>query len=209
MRGGILAAAALLVGCATPQVAFNPRADFSRISRVTVAAFAGPQGDAAAELMTQSLVAHGADVVERRQLEAILQEQRLSSSGFLDPATIRRIGRVLGVDAIFMGTVVQSVPEQSYLVTGSRRNVVTGVTPVGRGHLSPGLPVLGIPDSQVVTSAAAVSLVARMVDVETGSILWAGSMSYESLDTASAMRVVARALVESLVPIWPDLRRPR
>ena len=201
--------AALLSGCATAQVAYNPRADFGKVKRVAVLTFDGPQGDAAAELMTQSLVFYGADVVERRRLEAVLAEQRLSASGLLDPATAKRVGGILGVDALFVGTVVQSLPEQSYLVAGSRDNRLTTVTPVSRPNLSPGLSVPGVPDSQVVTSNASVSLVSRLVDVQTGSILWAGSMSYEGLDIASAMRTITTSFVDSLVPIWTDLRRPK
>lgn len=209
MRRAALAAAALAAACTTtPEVAVNPRADFGTVKRVAVVAFAGPQGEAAAEMLTQSLVAHGADVVERTQLEAVLREQRLGSSGALDPATVRRVGRLLGVDALFLGTVVQSLPEQSYLVTTAQENILTQVTPVTRANLAPGLPLMGVPNSQVVTAAASASLVARMVSVETGSILWSASMSYDGLDTASAIRVIAGAFVESLLPVWPELRRP-
>lgn len=209
MRRTLLAALAASAACSvTPEVAVNPRADFGAVKRVAVVSFAGPQGEAAAELLTQSLVAHGADVVERTQLEAVLREQRLGASGALDPATVRRVGRLLGVDALFLGTVVQSLPEQSYLVTTAQENLVTQVTPVSRANLAPGLPLQGVPNSQVVTSAAAVSLVARLVSVETGSILWSASMNYDGLDTVSAMRAITGAFVESLLPVWPELRRP-
>lgn len=203
------AAAALLAACVGPQVALNPRADFSQIRRVAVVSFSGSQGEAAADLLTQSLVAHGADVVERHQLEAVLREQRLSASGLLEPATVKQIGGILGVDALFIGTVVQSMPEQSYLVTNAPGNLVTQVTPVASSNLRVGLPVIGVPNSQIVTSAASASLVSRLVDVQTGSILWAASMSYDSLDTVSALQVITRSFVESLVPIWPDLKHPR
>ena len=209
MRRLALAALALSACSMTPQVAVNPRADFGSVRRVAVVAFSGPQGEAAAELMTQSLVAHGADVVERTQLEAVLREQRLGSSGTLDPATVRKVGRILGVDALFVGTVVQSLPEQSYLVTSAPENVLTQVTPVSRANLAPGLPLMGVPNSQVVTAAASASLVSRMVSVETGSILWSASMSYDGLDTASALRAITGAFVESLLPVWPELRRPK
>jgi hypothetical protein len=183
-----LAALALSACSMTPQVAVNPRADFGSVRRVAVVAFSGPQGEAAAEL---------------------LREQRLGSSGTLDPATVRKVGRILGVDALFVGTVVQSLPEQSYLVTSAPENVLTQVTPVSRANLAPGLPLMGVPNSQVVTAAASASLVSRMVSVETGSILWSASMSYDGLDTASALRAITGAFVESLLPVWPELRRPK
>src|SRR5947207_1850668 len=110
-----------LAGCATPQVAVNAHADFSRIHRVAVASFSGAGGDVAADLMTQDLLQHGADVVERQRLDALLQEQNLASQNILDPTTIKKIGKILGVDAIFVGTVANNVPSQSYLDRKSTR----------------------------------------------------------------------------------------
>src|ERR1700687_2689975 len=106
-----------LAGCATPEGAVNSHADFSKIHRVAVATFGGPSGDVAADLLTQDLLQHGADVVERQRLDTLMQEQHLASGNILDPVTIKKIGKILGVDAIFVGTVATNVPSQSYLVT--------------------------------------------------------------------------------------------
>jgi TolB-like protein len=113
------------------------------------------------------------------------------------------------VDAFFIGTVVHSQPERSYMVTKAERNRRTQVTPVDGRYLSPGLPVPGVPDSQLLTSAASVSIVSRMVDAQTGSILWAGSMKDDGEDVTAAMRTITAGFVESLTPIWPGLRRPK
>ena len=198
---------ALALGaCATPQVAVNEHADFSRIHRVAVATFGGEGGDVAADLLSQDLLQHGADVVERQRLDAILQEQNLASQKALDPSTVKKVGKILGVDAIFVGTVAANVPSQSYLVTSSRHSRGT-ITPVGSGTLSPEGPAFGVPDSQVVTSAAQNSLIARMVDVETGSILWSGRMSYEGIDNQTTMAEITSSFVKSLVPLWPALHQ--
>jgi curli biogenesis system outer membrane secretion channel CsgG len=195
----------VLAGCATPEVAVNSHADFSRIHRVAAATFGGAGGDIASDLLTQDLLQHGADVVERQRLDAVLQEQNMANQNILDPTTVKKIGKILGVDAIFVGTVGTNVPSQSYLVTQSRHGVnVNGVTPVG-GDLFPEGPATGVPDSQVLTSAAQVSLIARMVDVETGSILWSGRMSYEGLNTETTMAGITSSFVKSLVPLWPAL----
>ncbi len=45
-------------------------------------------------------------VMERAQLNKILEEQKLGMSGILDAATAARIGKGIGVDAIVMGSVV-------------------------------------------------------------------------------------------------------
>jgi len=66
-------------------------------------------------------------------------------------------------------------------------------------------PAVGLPGSDVVRSASAVGLVARMVDVETGSVLWSARMNYEGFDVETAMATVAGSFADSLVPIWPFL----
>ncbi len=204
----IFSCALTLTSCITPEVAFNAHADFSHIHRVAVATFGGPSGDVAADLLTQDLLAHGADVVERQRLDAILQEQNLASDKMLDPTTVKKIGEILGVDAIFVGTVAGNVASQSYLVTSHRHGItLNSVTPVASGDLMPGGPVLGVPDSQVMTSAAQASLISRMVDVETGSILWSGRMSYEGVDVQSTMAGITESFAKSLVPLWPALHK--
>ena len=207
MRKTALAIAVIaLTGCAAPEIAVNSRADFSRIHRVAVATFGGPSGDVAADLLTQDLLQHGADVVERQRLDAVLQEQNLASQNILDPVTIKKIGKLLGVDALFVGTVATSVPSQSYLVTSSEHGLhVNSVTPVAGTDLIPEGSAIGVPDSQVLTSAAQAGLIARMVDVETGSILWSGRMSYEGLNIESTMAGITSSFAKSLVPLWPAL----
>ena len=195
-----------LAGCATPEIAVNSHADFSNIHRVAVATFGGASGDVAADLLTQDLLQHGADVVERQRLDAVLQEQNLASQNILDPATMKKIGKILGVDAIFVGTVATNVPSQSYLVTSSRHGYnANSVTPVNSTDLISEGSAIGVPDSQVLTSAAQASLIARMVDVQTGSILWSGRMSYEGLNTETTMAGITSSFAKSLVPLWPAL----
>ena len=200
----------LLAGaCATPKVAINPRADFSGVKRVAVMSFNGPKGDLAADLMTQSLIEHGADVVERQRLDAVMREQSLSTSGSFDPATARQLGKLLGVDALFVGTVAESTPQSSYIVSQSADPLVTSVTQVGGGTVHSEGAVMGMPNSQLLSTTANVSLISRMVDVETGSIMWSASMTYEGFDIPSAMSGIADAFIRSLSPIWPGLYRAK
>ncbi|MFA6435393.1 MAG: CsgG/HfaB family protein [Elusimicrobiales bacterium] len=195
----------LLASCAAPQVAVNPRADFSAVKRVAVLPFNGPKGDLAADMLTQSLIMHGADVVERQRLDSVLKEQSLSSSTAFDSATAKQLGKLLGVDAIFVGTVGESTPQTSYLVNGSNNPIVTSVTQVSGGSVYSDGSVLGMPNSQILSTTANVSLVSRMVDVQTGSIMWSASMSYEGFDITSAMREISESFASSLTPIWPGL----
>ncbi len=200
-----LPALTLLTACVTPQVAINPRANFSAIKRVAVLPFNGPKGDLAADMLTQSLMMRGADVIERQRLDAVLKEQSLSSSTAFDSATAKQLGKILGVDAIFVGTVGESTPPASYLVSGSDNAIVTNVTQVAAGSVYSEGSVLGMPNSQILSTTANVSLVSRMVDVQTGSIMWSASMSYEGFDITSAMREISESFTSSLTPIWPEL----
>lgn len=201
---------ALLTGCATNmQVAVNPKANFAAVKRVAVVSFAGPQGDAAADAMTQYLVGYGADVVERSRLQTVLNEQQMGASGTLDPATVRKVGKILGVDAIIVGSVSDLTPSRSYVVQTGSNVLVGGVTPIQGRNLYAAGSVPGVPDSHILASAATVGLTARMVDVETASILWSGMMNYEGFDTSSAMRSIAQSFVDSLVPVWPALMKPK
>lgn len=83
-----------------------------RIRRVAVVPFTAPRGSASYDgaivserLVTQILARGGLDVVERRYLEKILEEQRLGAFGIMDPGTVKTLGKVLGVDAILTGSV--------------------------------------------------------------------------------------------------------
>jgi len=199
----------LLTACVTPRVAVNPRADFSSIKRVAVMPFSGPKGDLAADMLTQSLVAQGADVIERRRLDDVMKEHSLSVSSAFNPATAKELGRLLGVDALFLGTVAESTPPGTYLVSASKDPYMTSVTQVANKSIYSEGSVMGIPNSQLLSTTANVSLVSRMVDVRTGSIMWSASMVYEGFDITSAMGGITDAFIRSLTPIWPGLYKAK
>lgn len=201
----LLLAIFFISACATPNVAVNPRADFSAIKRVAVLSFGGSKGDLAADLLTQSLVARGADVVERQRLDSVMREQSLTTSSAFDPATAKQLGKLLGVDALFVGTVGESTPASSYIVSGSKDSIVTNVTQVSGSNIYSEGAVMGMPNSQLLSTTANVAMLSRMVDVQTGSILWSASMSYEGFDITSAMSAITDAFISSLEPIWPGL----
>jgi curli biogenesis system outer membrane secretion channel CsgG len=63
-------------------------------------------GKAAADLLVNRLVQDGsASVIERAAIDKLLAEQNLSNSDRFDPATAAKIGRILGVDAIILGSI--------------------------------------------------------------------------------------------------------
>jgi len=100
-------------------------------------------------LLTNKLVESGQyTIVERSRVEEILFEQDLGQSGRIDPGTAAQIGRVLGVDAVVIGSITRFNFEQN---GGS-------VSVLGFG---------GGGDSR----EAVVELTARLVNTTTGEII--------------------------------------
>ncbi|MEB3213503.1 MAG: CsgG/HfaB family protein [Leptolyngbyaceae bacterium] len=68
-------------------------------------------------------------VIERSQIEAVLREQNLGASGRVDASTAAQIGRILGVEAVIIGSITQfdyDVQDRGVRVfgVGTRREVV-------------------------------------------------------------------------------------
>src|SRR6266545_634250 len=65
-------------------------------------------GKGIADLLVDKLVQDAVySVIERKALDKILAEQNFSNSDRADPNTAAKIGRVLGVDAIVIGSITQ------------------------------------------------------------------------------------------------------
>jgi len=187
--------AAFFIGCA-PRAAIRRDYDFSKIKRVGVLKFDSSQvglfssydpGAMVADEFVYQLLDRGITVVERSQLDNILKEQDLGQSGRLDATTIKKIGKILGVDALIMGTVIKCIPdrkERFYLKDE-------------QGKLK----------EEIFLIDAEVGINARMVDTETGIVVWASSYSYDSFYIDTAIRHTVSALVSTLEDVWPIAKR--
>ncbi len=60
------------------------------------------------KLITAFVNSHRFKVIERAQLEKILNEQKLGLSGIVDPTTAAEIGKGIGVDAVVLGSVTRA-----------------------------------------------------------------------------------------------------
>lgn len=72
------------------------------------------------ELITMLFMSRKFEVVERQLLNKVLEEHRLNVSGLIDATTAKKLGNVLGVDAICSGTItdlVNSVKINSRLIS--------------------------------------------------------------------------------------------
>ncbi|OIN96191.1 hypothetical protein AUJ66_07075 [Candidatus Desantisbacteria bacterium CG1_02_38_46] len=183
-----------IAGCA-PRMAVKPGYDFSKIKRIAVLNFDGERGSAVADIFILELMKKGFDVMERKKLESILKEQDLGVSGRVEPSTAKAIGRIFGVDAILTGSVIQYLPAQKRTVLFSLGDTVV---------IIPGLYVVERGDNYIIyLTDAEIGISARMIDVETGSIVWVASESYRGFSTDSTFQGVILSLVDSLRSVFP------
>jgi curli biogenesis system outer membrane secretion channel CsgG len=114
-------------------------------------------GKGIADLIVTGLVKDGTySVIERKKLDTILQEQNFSNSDRANPTSAAKIGKVLGINAIIVGSITQFGLEDKSLKVGG----IGG----SWGKIAGG--ALGKKEGK-----ASVVIDARMVDVNTGEIL--------------------------------------
>lgn len=129
---------ALLAACASPQpaqpspapkrtaaetIASAIVAEATKLQKRTVAVIefselrgniyvASAKGRLLSERITTQLVNTGqVEVVERSQLAKVMRELKLGTTGVVDDATAKSIGKILGVEAIVTGTLTEVGPE--------------------------------------------------------------------------------------------------
>lgn len=177
--GSLLVAALFLVNLCFPTVA---HADAKR--RIAIMPFDSHNyasaianvdlGVAIASMMTTKVVTDGTfRVIDRAMLDSIMKEQNLSVSDRADPATACKIGKILSVDAIVVGTITQF---------GQEKSSASGSLPTG---YIPGIPYVGgiggmFGSFRSSKSKTRVSIDAKVIDVNTTEILAAFQGTGES-----------------------------
>jgi curli biogenesis system outer membrane secretion channel CsgG len=125
-------------------------------------------GKGIADLLVDKLVNDGQySVIERKELDKVLAEQNFSNSDRADPNSAAKIARILGVQAIIIGSVTQfGRDDKSTAVGGGAVGHVTGRFGIG-----------GVKKSE---ANAIVQITARMIDTNTAEILASCSGKGES-----------------------------
>jgi curli biogenesis system outer membrane secretion channel CsgG len=114
-------------------------------------------GKGIADLLVKRLVQDGTySVIERKMLDKILAEQNFSTSDRANPASAAQIGKILGVDAIIVGSITQFGGE-------------TKETKVG--GVGAGIGGFGLGGFKQKKSKAIVTVDARIIDIDTAEIL--------------------------------------
>jgi curli biogenesis system outer membrane secretion channel CsgG len=182
VKKGIRAGISLLLflcffisSCAVQSIVIKPGYDFTKIKRVAVldfkdAAYYPNSGSMASELFVKYLLKTGYNVIERAELDSILKEYQLSAQGIIDRSQTKEFGKIAGVDAIITGSIPTAVPERDYYENGNIRYI-----------------------------AAQVGLTCRMISVETGEVLWAGSNTFDAMNMQTAFEYLVSSLVDQLM----------
>jgi curli biogenesis system outer membrane secretion channel CsgG len=135
--------------------------DYSTVQSGIAAIFGSNQdvGKGVADLVVEKLVNSGTySVVERKALDKILGEQNFSNSDRVDPTTAAKLGKMLGADAIVLGSIVQF----------GRDDKATNVSGSVFGDRLSRVGIGGVGQKK---SKAVVAITARVVNVNTGEIL--------------------------------------
>jgi curli biogenesis system outer membrane secretion channel CsgG len=116
-------------------------------------------GKGIADLLVDRLVNDGVySVIERKALDKIMAEQNFSNSDRVDPSSAAKIGKILGVNAIIIGSITQF----------GRDDKKTSVGGAGIGGITGRFGIGGVSKSD---SKAVVAITARLIDTDTAEIL--------------------------------------
>ncbi len=116
-------------------------------------------GKGISDLLIERLVNTGTySVIERNAINKVMAEQNFSNSDRADANTAAKIGRILGVDAIIVGSITQF----------GRDDKSTGV---GGGALSRVSGRFGLGGAARTSAKAVVAVTARMINTDTGEIM--------------------------------------
>lgn len=132
-------------------------------------------GKGISDMLVDRLVTSGVySVIERKALDKILAEQDFSNSDRADPASAAKIARILGVDAIVIGSITQFGRDDKS--TGVGGGAVGGVT-----------RRFGLGGVKVSAAKAAVVISARMIDTSTAEILAVATGKGESKRSGTSL----------------------
>jgi curli biogenesis system outer membrane secretion channel CsgG len=130
-------------------------------------------GKGITDLLVKYLVKDGTySVIERKSLDKVMAEQNFSNSDRANPMSAAKLGKLLGVDAIIVGSITQFGNETK------NTNI---------GGVGGGLGKIGIGGFGSKKSKAEVAIDARMVDIDTAEILGVADGKGESLRSSTSL----------------------
>jgi curli biogenesis system outer membrane secretion channel CsgG len=133
--------------------------DYATVQTVSAAVFGTNVdiGKGIVDMLVTDLVKDGSfSVIERKALDKIMAEQNFSNSNRADPTSAARIGKLLGVDAIIVGSITEFGGETKKSGLGALAGNWHGGVLGGASHTN---------------SKANVAITARIINVDTAEIM--------------------------------------
>jgi curli biogenesis system outer membrane secretion channel CsgG len=149
--------------------------DFTAIPSATIAQLGQNVdiGKGVTNLLVKYLVQDGTySVIERQALDKIMSEQNFSNSDRVNPNSAAKIGKILGVDAMIVGSITQFGNETKNTGVGGNGG---GFGPFGMGGF------------KHTNSKAIVNIDARIVDIDTAEILGVAEGHGESSRSSTSL----------------------
>lgn len=149
--------------------------DYGTVQTTTAAVFGTnvDVGKGITNLLVTDMVKDGNfSVIERTALDKVLNEQNFSNSNRADPNSAAKIGKLLGVDAIVVGTITEFGNETKKTGLG------------GGGGNWGGYGLGGLHHSN---SKANVSITARIINIDTGEIMAVADGTGQSSRSSTSM----------------------
>ena len=151
--------------------------DYATVQSGVAAIFGTNQdvGKGVADLLVEKLVKSGQfRVIERKAIDKIMAEQNFSNSDRADSTTAAKIGKLIGADAIIIGSITQFGRDDKK-------------TNVGGSVFGGQMSKYGIGGVGASKAKAVVGLSARMVSVNTGEILAVANGMGESTRSGTSL----------------------
>ena len=211
------ALALLFTACAPPAVVFlSPHFNPAKIKKVALINFqdypamAG-SGQLVAGIFEQSLLQSGTSPVDPPVVAAAMQQLNIQPGDPLDLDTLHALAAKLGVDAFILGQVTdftdttdQTVVEDMILEQNSpvysqvstvQRSPVGYVRTTQDIQTGNDITTVDQPVAQNETVPAHVGLSVRMVDAQTGEVLWSASDSEDGMHLNDAAQIVSEQIM--------------
>ncbi len=171
-------------------------------------------GQVAASIFEKYLLLGGYGLADRSQVQTVLDEDSAPLSGAVNLDTLHALAQKLGVDAVAMGqvtdysdvsdrTVMEDMPlEQSSPILGhtSVSQDVNGVRVHQESDVVTGYATstTDVPVQTTETVYAHVALSVRLVDTQSGEVLWSGSASADGPHLNAAMEDASTKLMQAV-----------
>lgn len=167
----------IISGCASVQSYSKPGVDFSKYKKIAIVKFYNPAdpavGQEVADILAMEFMRQGYTVVERSQLAAVIDEDKLLKSGLTSES--KNSFQTMGVDSIFQGSVSRYGCQSSFVY---------------------------LYGSPIPTNVCHASFSMKMLDIQTGEVLWATNAAHSINDiNATAHKVLLRIINKLDLPI--------